>query len=201
MRTEQNVSYNVLAHEQFVLQTAGHKTAGRREMCKARFSPLQLTQEVLAWVGKNGRKLHFRALHMKAIPDVVLGRCNPLCFSSCSLILFLFLPLYHLPSALPRSSLGTISVWHSHRASGDFVGCNYQKHLLLAWSCSHWYHGEFYHWLPSRKESGCLNFACCHFLWNPQCLYGYVSFAGDNDFSISLKLLSRNTFCILQNTK
>lgn len=131
MRTEQNVAYNEPARVQFALQTAVHQTAGRREFCKACFSPLQPTQEVLAWMEKNDRKMHFRVLHMKAIPNVVLGRCETLCFSSCSPILFLFLPLYYLPSALPRSSLRTISVWHSHVVSGDFVGCNFQKHSLL----------------------------------------------------------------------
>lgn len=92
----------------------------------------------------------------------------------CSPILFLFLLLYNLSRAFPRSSLGTVSVWIGHSVSGDFAGCSFQKHLLLAWSCPHWYLGEFYHWLPSKKESGCLNSACCPLLWNHHCLYGYA---------------------------
>jgi len=102
MRTDEKVScHELAAYVEFVLQTAVHRTAGRREFCKADFSPLQLTQELFACMKRKDRKLHFRGVHMKVIPDIMFERCECCCFSSCSLILVLFLPLYYLRSALP----------------------------------------------------------------------------------------------------
>lgn len=112
---------------QLASQSAVHWIAGRREFCRAHFSLLQLTQGIVAWMERNDRKMHFKAVHMKVIPDIVLWRCETLCFSSYSTIIFLFLSIYYLPSALQRR------YWVSFLCVVTSVGISYDAIFKSTW--------------------------------------------------------------------
>lgn len=80
-----------------MLLAAEHRAAARRELFEAHFSPLQLTQEVPAWMEKNDRKVYvLRVLHMKAILNVVLGRYGALCFSVHQFCFFSYASITYL---------------------------------------------------------------------------------------------------------